>query len=61
VPPVHIPRRQVRQWRATIQQRRGIVNRIVSVKNRIRAVLRANGLARPKPKQNDQAVNPQNN
>ena len=47
IPPVHIPKRQVRQWRATIQQRRGIVNRIVSVKNRILAVLRANGLARP--------------
>ncbi|MEN6574943.1 MAG: IS110 family transposase [Phycisphaerales bacterium] len=47
VPPVHIPKRQVRQWRVTIQQRRGIVNRIVSVKNRIRALLRANGLARP--------------
>lgn len=47
VPPVHIPGRQVRQWRATIQQRRGIVNRIVSVKNRIRALLKANGLARP--------------
>jgi transposase len=47
VPPVHIPKRQIRQWRATIQQRRGIVNRIVSVKNRIRALLRANGLSRP--------------
>ena len=47
VPPVHIPKRQVRQWRATIQQRRGIVNRIVSVKNRIRALLKANGLAQP--------------
>jgi len=47
VPKVHIPGRQVRQWRATIQQRRGIVNRIVSVKNRIRALLRANGLPRP--------------
>lgn len=47
VPPVHIPKREVRQWRATIQQRRGIVNRIVSVKNRIRALLRANGLSRP--------------
>lgn len=50
VPPVHIPRRQVRQWRVTIQQRRGIVNRIVSVKNRIRALLRANGLAQPRHK-----------
>jgi transposase len=47
VPPVHIPKLQIRQWRGTIQQRRGIVNRIVSVKNRIRAVLRANGLTQP--------------
>jgi transposase len=47
VPPVHIPSRQVRQWRATIQQRRGIVNRIVSVKNRIRALLKAHGRTRP--------------
>lgn len=47
VPPVHIPKREVRQWRATIQQRRGVVNRIVSVKNRIRALLKAHGLTRP--------------
>jgi transposase len=47
VPKVHIPGREVRQWRVTIQQRRGIVNRIVSVKNRIRALLKANGLTRP--------------
>ncbi len=47
VPPVHIPSRQVRQWRGTIQQRRGIVNRIVSVKNRIRALLKAHGLTQP--------------
>ncbi len=47
VPPVHIPKREVRQWRATIQQRRGIVNRIVSVKNRLRALLKANGLKQP--------------
>jgi transposase len=47
VPTVHIPTRRVRQWRATIQQRRGIVQRIVSVKNRIRALLKANGSGRP--------------
>lgn len=47
VPKVHIPDRRVRQWRATIQQRRGIVHRIVSVKNRIRALLKANGLTQP--------------
>jgi len=47
IPKVHIPPRRVRQWRATIQQRRGIVQRIVSVKNRIRALLKANGSGRP--------------
>lgn len=47
VPAVHIPKREVRQWRATIQQRRTLVNRIVSVKNRIRALLKGNGLTRP--------------
>jgi transposase len=47
VPKVHIPSRPVRQWRGAIQQRRGIVNRIVSVKNRIRALLKANGLTQP--------------
>ncbi|OHB66057.1 MAG: hypothetical protein A2Y77_07200 [Planctomycetes bacterium RBG_13_62_9] len=47
VPPVHIPSLEVRQWRVTIQQRRTIVNRIVSVKNRIRALLKAHGLTQP--------------
>jgi transposase len=47
VPRVHIPTLAVRQWRVAIQQRRGIVNRTVSVKNRIRALLKAQGLTRP--------------
>jgi len=47
VPPVHIPKREVRPWRATIQQRRGVINRIVSVENRTRALLKANGLTQP--------------
>jgi transposase len=47
VPKVHIPRRPVRPWRGTIQQRRSIVNKIVSVKNRIRALRKANGLTQP--------------
>ena len=42
-----IPSREVCQWRATIQQRRVTVNQIVSVKNRIRALLKANGLTQP--------------
>lgn len=48
VPKVHIPHRRVRQWRATIQQRRGLIHRIVSVKNRLRALLKANGLTQPR-------------
>jgi len=47
VPRVHIPNKEIRQWRLTIQHRRKIVNRITQVKNRTRAVLRANGFTRP--------------
>jgi len=47
VPKVHIPSREVRQWRAAIQHRRKIVNGICQVKNRIRAILKANGFTRP--------------
>jgi len=47
VPKVHIPSREVRQWRVTIQHRRKIVNKITAVKNRIRALLKANGFTRP--------------
>ena len=46
VPKVHIPAREVRQWRVTIQHRRKIVNRITSVKNRIRAHLKGNGFSK---------------
>lgn len=47
VPKVHIPGREIRQWRVTIQHRRKIVSRICQVKNRIRAILKANGFTRP--------------
>jgi transposase len=47
VPKVHIPGREVRQWRVTIQHRRKIVNKICQVKNRIRALLKANGFVKP--------------
>jgi transposase len=47
VPKVHIPSRPVRQWRGLIQQRRTLVNRIVSVKNRLRALLKAHGFPQP--------------
>ena len=47
IPKVHMPSREVRQWRVTIQHRRKIVNKICQVKNRIRALLKANGFAKP--------------
>ncbi len=43
VPKVHIPCKEIRQWRVTIQHRRKMVNRITAVKNRIRALLKGNG------------------
>jgi transposase len=46
VPAVHIPRREIRQWRVTIQHRRTLVNGITAIKNRIRALLKGNGLAK---------------
>lgn len=47
VPKVHIPSKETRQWRVTIQHRRKIVDGICQVKNRIRAVLKANGFNKP--------------
>jgi transposase len=47
VPRVHMPCMMVRQWRVTIQHRRKIVNSVTCVKNRIRAMLKANGYLRP--------------
>jgi len=47
VPKVHIPVLEVRQWRATIQHRRRLVNRSTALKNRIRALLKAHGLTQP--------------
>ena len=46
VPSVHIPSSQVRQWRVTILHRRNTVNKITAVKNRIRALLKANGFVK---------------
>lgn len=47
IPKVHIPSREIRQWRATIQHRRKIVSKICQVKNCIRALLKANGFFNP--------------
>ena len=47
IPKVYIPSKEVRQWKVTIQHRRKIVNRICQVKNRVRALLKANGFTKP--------------
>ncbi len=47
IPKVHIPSKEVRQWRVTIQHRRKIVNKVTKVKNRTRALLKANGFSKP--------------
>lgn len=47
IPQVHIPCLEIRQWRTTIQHRRKTVNRMVSLKNSIRALLKAHGIVRP--------------
>jgi transposase len=46
VPKVHMPGKEVRQWRVTIQHRCKIVSDICKVKNRIRALLKANGFTK---------------
>jgi len=42
-----MPTRKVRQWRQTILHRRRLIGRIVQVKNRIRALLKSQGLRKP--------------
>jgi len=43
LPTVHVPSKDVRQWRQTILHRRNIVRSVCSVKNRIRAVVKSVG------------------
>jgi transposase len=43
LPTVHVPNREIRQWRQMILQRRNIVKDICRVKNRIRALLKSVG------------------
>jgi transposase len=47
VPAVHMPNKEVRQWRETILHRRKIVGKVVQVKNRIRATFKGQGLSKP--------------
>jgi transposase len=47
LPAVHMPSREIRQWRQMILHRRKIVNGRTKVKNRIRALLKSEGFRRP--------------
>ena len=44
IPKVYMPDKTIRQWRETILHRRNLIGRAVQVKNRIRAVLKSQGL-----------------
>ena len=46
IPSVHIPRREVRQWRMIICHRKKLLAASVSAKNRIRALLRSQGISK---------------
>jgi len=50
VPTVHVPPAEVRGWRRLVQFRRQLVRQRTAVKNRLRALLRAPGLAAPSRK-----------
>jgi transposase len=50
VPVVYMPSREIRQWRQTILHRKKIINKIVQVKNRIRATLKSQGYSKPDTK-----------
>lgn len=47
IPKVYMPNKIIRQWRQTILHRRNLIGRTVQVKNRVRAVLKSQGFAKP--------------
>ena len=47
LPVVHMPSREIRQWRQTILHRKKLICRAVQAKNRIRAVLKSQGHSKP--------------
>ena len=49
VPPVHVPKADVRGWRSLIEHRRRLIDRRTKTKNGLRASLRAAGLRALKP------------
>lgn len=48
LPQVHLPQRDVRQWRGLIHYRQRLVTRRTAVKNRIRSILDVEGLPMPR-------------
>ena len=48
VPAVHVPSRQVRVWRQTVEFRQKVLRSRVTAKNQVRAFLRERGIAPPK-------------
>jgi transposase len=46
IPSVHMPRREVRQWRMIIYHRKKLLAASVSAKNRIRAILKSQGISK---------------
>lgn len=51
VPKVHVPSQSVRSWRGLIEYRRKLVDKLVMVKNQIRALLRGQGIKGPATRQ----------
>ena len=47
IPAVHMPSKEVRQWRMIICHRRKLLGMLVTAKNRIRALLKGQGISRP--------------
>jgi transposase len=47
LPTVHVPRASVRQWRALIEYRHGLVSRRTAIKNSIRSIYERQGLNLP--------------
>jgi len=48
VPAAYVPRPDVRAWRAMIEHRHTLIAERTRVKNRLRALLRTNGIATPR-------------
>jgi len=48
VPPVYVPKPEVRAWRELIEHRQGLIRKRVRVKNELRALLRTQGMEGPR-------------